>query len=82
MGMCIGEKRKLIVPPNLAYGEEGVGDKIPGDSTLVFRVELLDIIKEPPVAGRKPKRPDHELLQVEVLKTVSKRKCTVITYPG
>lgn len=42
-GMCVGEKRKLIVPPAMAYGEDGVGSVIPSCATLVFDVELLDI---------------------------------------
>ena len=33
-GMCIGEKRKLTIPSDLAYGDDGSGDKIPGGSTL------------------------------------------------
>ena len=42
-GMCVGEVRKLTVPPHMAYGEEGVGSVIPACATLVFDVELLDI---------------------------------------
>merc|ERR1719482_2430926 len=41
-GMCIGEKRKLTIPSDLAYGDGGSGEKIPGGSTLQFDVELLD----------------------------------------
>jgi FK506-binding protein 2 len=39
-GMCIGEKRKLTIPSDLAYGDEGSGEKIPGGSTLQFDVEV------------------------------------------
>ena len=42
-GMQVGGTRRLVIPPELAFGDGGVEGLVPPSATLVFEVELLDV---------------------------------------
>ncbi len=42
-GMKVGGKRRLIVPPALAYGSQGLGNGIPANATLIYDIELVSV---------------------------------------
>ncbi|RYG98548.1 MAG: FKBP-type peptidyl-prolyl cis-trans isomerase [Alphaproteobacteria bacterium] len=52
--MKVGGKAQVTCPAELAYGEEGRPPQMPGGATLIFDVELLEIVKEDPAAAAGP----------------------------
>ena len=44
LGMTEGEKKTLTIPPELGYGAMGVPGVIPANATLIFNIELVDIV--------------------------------------
>ena len=44
LGMRVGGRRRLVVPPALGYGARGAGETIPSNAVLVFEMEVLSVL--------------------------------------
>jgi len=77
-GMCIGEKRKVVIPGNLGFGDSGRDrDGIKKDQTLYYTVQLVDLFRPTPGA----KWTEDGGLKIEVTHKIEEDKC-VKSSPG
>ncbi|VDN07877.1 unnamed protein product [Thelazia callipaeda] len=71
-GMCIGEKRKVIIPSHLGFGDSGRDrDDIKGGQTLYYTVQLVDFFR--PVPG--DSWTDEDGLQIQVTHKIDEKQC-------
>ena len=62
LGLCLGAKARLVLPPDMAYGAGGAGADIPGGATLKFDVEVMDIQR--PTSTSRPRASEGTASQV------------------
>jgi peptidylprolyl isomerase len=55
VGMKVGGRRRLVIPPHLAYGDRGAGGVIAPGETLIFVVDLVDVRLSRTTPGGRPK---------------------------
>lgn len=63
LGACIGEKRRIIIPPSLAYGASGDGSVIPPNSTIAFDLDIFEIYIKGNGPLSRPMAPTREWLK-------------------
>lgn len=66
VGLCEGSKATLVIPPHLAYGDEGFGEAVPSNATLHFDVELVKVTGEDDA--------DHSVAAAQTRKVTAERK--------
>ncbi|MCI6154166.1 MAG: FKBP-type peptidyl-prolyl cis-trans isomerase [Bacteroidales bacterium] len=70
-GLCLlpkGTKAELYIPADLAYGDRGAGDIIPPFATLIFEIEMLDVIKGEAIPVVEASGKENKTIQVKPLK--------------
>ncbi|KAI6205451.1 hypothetical protein M3Y94_00793300 [Aphelenchoides besseyi] len=77
-GMCIGEKRKVVIPGSLGFGDKGrERDNIESDQTLYYTVQLVDLFR--PVPG--PEWKEEDGLEIKVTHKIDASECR-LSAPG
>ena len=69
--MKTGSKWRLFIPSNLAYGQNGLGTRIPGNETLILDVELLSIVHAQPQSAAAPRSAANPPLTSDIIKVPS-----------
>jgi peptidylprolyl isomerase len=80
VGMLPGERRRLIIPPALGYGDAGQGASIPGGATLIFDIDLVSVGTPTPTAGPTPP-PSPPAVTGDTITTASGLQYIIVT-PG
>ncbi len=81
LGMCRNEKRVLIAPPHLAYGDRGIPGVIPEKATLRFTVQLLEFLNKKKVNEEKENADaKSELWYIRKLLIATTLKITILWY--
>ena len=77
-GMCIGEKRKVVIPGALGFGDKGRDrDNIEKDQTLYYTVQLVDIFRAVP--GKKWETEEGITIEVIMTHLSQSRFCSKLT---
>ncbi len=66
IGMKVGGQRKMIIPPSMAYGEKGT-KRVPPNSTLIWVVDVLDVVNPPAFDAAKATKTDSGALWQDVM---------------
>ncbi len=78
----VGGKAKLVCPSETAYGDQGAGGAIPGGATLVFEVELLDILKPAAVPAHPAKKEAAKAAKPAAVKPAAAKPAAAKTAPA
>ena len=81
IGMKVGGKRTIKIPPELGYGKQGAGELIPPNATLIFEIEIVDAFKPDYInlaSGDLIKKQNEGLILIDIRDKKERKKTGII----